>query len=52
MSKVIAFQDCFSLLLLSLALLNYCPLIHIKCDLATLSLGGDVKTEKGYFLGC
>lgn len=51
MSKIIAFQDCFSLLLLSLALLNHCPLIHIKCDLLTLSLGRDTKTEKGYCPG-
>jgi hypothetical protein len=42
MSKIIAFGVC-SLLLLSLALLSYFPLIHIKCDLVTSSLGRHTK---------
>lgn len=52
MSKVIAFWVCFSLPLLSLALLDHCLAIHIKCDLVFVSLGRDAKTYKGYFSGC
>lgn len=49
MSKVIAFQDCFSLLLLSLAVLNHCPLIHIKCDLVILSWPEMLKLKRATF---